>query len=386
MSIGSFTSLVKGGTTPSQNSDQYTMRGQIARAPASADDALFVVIPGLSLAFPYEVPSGQWETAQNLPVVGAACLVVLDDNGDAWVPLWDGMESVGATGPPGPTGPQGPTGPEGPAGPAGGPTGPTGPAGPTGPQGETWWSQAAQPSAENPVAGARLGDWCLATLDGTVWEYTSNLGGDQVWTSKAALMGPTGPTGPRGLTGPAGPVGPTGATGPTGPTGPPGGLGVLPGGRVTLSTKHLLVAGGPGNYGWVPWDTLGNVVTRGGMNLGSYQGVVPGLVIPAGQGGLYQVTARLLIDPALVGRADIGVGNANELAGATNVGDAGLGNVLQGIHNGVGAYATAVVTGVIQTAPGNVLGTLVINQSNTAFNVYGVSAVWTSLEAVKVSD
>jgi microcystin-dependent protein len=200
MSIGSFTSLVKGGTAPAQHSDRATMRGQIVRAPTAATDSLFVVVPGLSLAFPYEVPTGQWETAQNLPAAGASCLVVLDDKGDAWVPLWDGMipGGGGVAGPPGDTGATGSTGPTGPTGATGpiGPVGLTGPTGATGPQGVPGSTGATGAQGVQGTTGA---------------------------TGPTGLTGATGPTGPIGVTGSAGPTGttgPAGATGATGATGP----------------------------------------------------------------------------------------------------------------------------------------------------------------------
>jgi len=36
----------------------------------------------------YEVPAGQWASKAFLPDVGDQCVVVVDDHGDAWVPLW----------------------------------------------------------------------------------------------------------------------------------------------------------------------------------------------------------------------------------------------------------------------------------------------------------
>lgn len=91
MSIGTFSTVTKGGASPQQSSDQRTVRGSIARAPASDDESLFIVVPGFSLALPYEVIAPRWEHASNLPAVGANCLIVFDDDGDAWCPLWEGM-------------------------------------------------------------------------------------------------------------------------------------------------------------------------------------------------------------------------------------------------------------------------------------------------------
>ena len=96
MSIGSFSSLVKGGTAPTLQSDESVALGRVARTPGSSSESLFVVVPGLSLAYPYEVIGPRWTHAANLPDVGTECLVVFDDSGDAWVPLWAGMQTAAA--------------------------------------------------------------------------------------------------------------------------------------------------------------------------------------------------------------------------------------------------------------------------------------------------
>jgi hypothetical protein len=91
MSIGTFTSLVQGGPSPTPASSESVARGQVAIAPASNDDSLSVVMPGFSLAYSYEVPADQWTSASNLPAAGAGCVIVFDEQGDAWVPIWEGM-------------------------------------------------------------------------------------------------------------------------------------------------------------------------------------------------------------------------------------------------------------------------------------------------------
>ena len=150
MSIGTFSSVSKGGPAPSQSSDQRSVRATVARAPASPGDSLFVVVPGFSLALPYEVITGRWEQAANLPAAGADCLIVFDDDGDAWCPLWEGMVpggggDSGEPGPQGPAGPQGATGPQGAPG-AKGDKGDAGPGGPAGAQGPTGATGATGPS------------------------------------------------------------------------------------------------------------------------------------------------------------------------------------------------------------------------------------------------
>jgi hypothetical protein len=113
--IGDLTTLTRGGH--GDGSPQTTVLGRVARTVASDSDDLIVVIPGFSLAMPVTVPAPHWEHSSNLPSVNAECLVCFDDKGDAWVPLWEGMEGGGGgTGPPGPQGPQGDPGPPGPPG------------------------------------------------------------------------------------------------------------------------------------------------------------------------------------------------------------------------------------------------------------------------------
>lgn len=154
------TDLVGGGP-PQAGSEPQVWRGRVMRTPVNERDTLRVTIPALTDLQAFEVPPGQWMARGNvLPQAGAACVVLLDESGDAHVPSYEGPNAYGGGGS-GSTGPPGPQGPQGPAG----TTGATGPAGPT---------------------------------------------------------GPTGPIGPQGLTGATGPTGATGATGPTGATGATG--------------------------------------------------------------------------------------------------------------------------------------------------------------------
>lgn len=136
-----------------------------------------------------------------------------------------GAEGGGEPGPPGPVGPTGPAGPKGDKGDTGntgaaGPTGPTGATGSTGPAGSTgapgtpgaagtpgskWYSVAGAP----PGGLGVIGDWCLNSITGDVYEKTATT----TWVIRDNLTGPTGPT---GSTGPTGPTGPTGAGVPAG--------------------------------------------------------------------------------------------------------------------------------------------------------------------------
>jgi hypothetical protein len=47
-----------------------------------------VVLENYSRSLEFEVPAGQWAERAGLPNPGDLCLVVFDDDGDAWVPVW----------------------------------------------------------------------------------------------------------------------------------------------------------------------------------------------------------------------------------------------------------------------------------------------------------
>ena len=162
MSVGDFRTVVAGGpgdTTPGQ-----CYRGRIARTPASDADSLIVVLPDFSMAFPRTVPSAQWEHASNLPVLNASCLVVLDENDDAWVPLWEGMIA--------------------------------GAAGDT----NTVWSGEGAPSGT-------LGSSGDFYIDDAAWLVYGPKNGS--WPAGTNMVGPEGVQGPPGVAGPKGDGGAT---------------------------------------------------------------------------------------------------------------------------------------------------------------------------------
>jgi hypothetical protein len=65
-------------------------RGKVRKAPATAASPLTVTLVNFSQKYSYTVPAGQWmPRGSTLPIVGDACLVVFDDDGDAWVPAWN---------------------------------------------------------------------------------------------------------------------------------------------------------------------------------------------------------------------------------------------------------------------------------------------------------
>lgn len=86
------------------------LRGRVARAPETASDHLYVVSQGYSLEHDYEIPAGSWTPRGNaLPAVGALCLIVIDDLGDAYMPVYTGANDFGGGGGGGgaPSGPAG---------------------------------------------------------------------------------------------------------------------------------------------------------------------------------------------------------------------------------------------------------------------------------------
>jgi hypothetical protein len=147
-----------------------TARGHVTISP---HEMLRVILPAFSTQRYFEVPPEQWSSAGGAPQPGDECLVVFDDEGDAWAIVGGTGTSTGTPGPAGPTGPVGPAGPTGPAGPQG-PQGVPGATGSTGPQG------------------------------------TQGVKGD------TGLTGLTGSTGPQGVKGDTGAQGPQGIQGPSG--------------------------------------------------------------------------------------------------------------------------------------------------------------------------
>jgi hypothetical protein len=151
-----------------------TARGYVTISP---HEMLRVILPAFSTQRYFEVPPEQWSSAGGAPQPGDECLVVFDDEGDAWAIVGGTGTSTGTPGPAGPTGPVGPAGPTGPAGPQG-PQGVPGATGSTGPQG------------------------------------TQGVKGD------TGLTGLTGSTGPQGVKGDTGAQGPQGVQGPSGASWP----------------------------------------------------------------------------------------------------------------------------------------------------------------------
>lgn len=69
-------------------------RGRVVKAPATTADPLTVTLENYSSLYEYEVPALHWQPhGDTLPTVGAVCLVSFDDDGDAWVPAWQGAQT-----------------------------------------------------------------------------------------------------------------------------------------------------------------------------------------------------------------------------------------------------------------------------------------------------
>ena len=78
-----------GGRTP--------VRAIVVKPPADPLDVMHVILPGFSQTSYYEVPGDQWAAAGGLPEKDDECLVVFDDENDAWA-ITAGMGG-GAVGP-----------------------------------------------------------------------------------------------------------------------------------------------------------------------------------------------------------------------------------------------------------------------------------------------
>jgi hypothetical protein len=89
------------------------LRGRVVVTPSSAEETLRVISQGYSYDHDYLVPAGHWvPRGDALPQAGARCLLVLDETGDAYVPVYEGPNDFagGGGGEVGPAGPPGPAG------------------------------------------------------------------------------------------------------------------------------------------------------------------------------------------------------------------------------------------------------------------------------------
>jgi len=92
MGITDYTGIVGG---PGHADQPNVARATVVVAPQSPTDIMEVALVGYSTQYTYEVPAGNWAPrGRTLPAVGAACVVCFDHpTGDAWVPMWEGVEA-----------------------------------------------------------------------------------------------------------------------------------------------------------------------------------------------------------------------------------------------------------------------------------------------------
>lgn len=80
---------------PTRSTRPMTARGVVTRAPTSATDAMVVALLNYSPDYTFEIPAASWTPkVLTLPSVDDRCLVVFDDDGDAWVPAWIGEQAL----------------------------------------------------------------------------------------------------------------------------------------------------------------------------------------------------------------------------------------------------------------------------------------------------
>lgn len=63
-------------------------RGRIVTPPAAAGDPLTVVLANYSASWEFEIPGSNWTSTGTLPVTRGRCLVLFDDDGDAWIAVY----------------------------------------------------------------------------------------------------------------------------------------------------------------------------------------------------------------------------------------------------------------------------------------------------------
>lgn len=74
---------------PDREERPVSCTGRVSRPPTTLSDTMAVVLPDYGPAYPFDVAAGHWmPRGALLPTANAQCLVVFDDEGDAWVPAW----------------------------------------------------------------------------------------------------------------------------------------------------------------------------------------------------------------------------------------------------------------------------------------------------------
>ena len=70
--------------SPASGSGRPSVRAVIVKEPINSLDTMHVILPGFSQTSYYEVPGDQWAAAGGLPKKDDECLIVFDDENDAW--------------------------------------------------------------------------------------------------------------------------------------------------------------------------------------------------------------------------------------------------------------------------------------------------------------
>ena len=91
--------LLSSGPPAAQTKRSQVLRGQVARTATSVDEPLSVISLSMSYWQDYVVAPGHWMQVGPLPVKGDSCLILLDEDGDAHVPLYGTAGTEGGGGP-----------------------------------------------------------------------------------------------------------------------------------------------------------------------------------------------------------------------------------------------------------------------------------------------
>lgn len=89
--MADLSSMVGGATSIER---PLTLRGRVVGAPLYHDDVMKVVAINYTSEFSFDLPGTNWvNRGSALPQADDVCLIVFDDDGDAWVPIWQGDTS-----------------------------------------------------------------------------------------------------------------------------------------------------------------------------------------------------------------------------------------------------------------------------------------------------
>jgi hypothetical protein len=82
---------------PDHEVEPVVLRARIVVPPTDVSSGMTVIIPGYSDEHDYEIAPGQWtpRSGSVMPTRGTWCLVTIDSDGDAWVPVIEGTSDFG---------------------------------------------------------------------------------------------------------------------------------------------------------------------------------------------------------------------------------------------------------------------------------------------------